>query len=129
MARFLILFNHVLTGDQELDAVDLLGIDSFCYPPTEISVLWKSVPPEAPELRPILSPVFQWIDETASAGDYLLVQGDFGATWMIVDHAMKKGLVPVYSTTERVAQEVKLPDETVKTLHWFRHVIFREYGR
>lgn len=129
MSRFLILFNHILTEEQGKDAIDVLQVKEFCYPPAGIGLIWKAIPPEAHELRPLLEPVFQWIDETASAGDYLLVQGDFGATWMVVEHAMKKGIVPVYSTTERRASEKIDADGTVHAVHEFRHVRFRQYGK
>jgi len=129
MSKFLILFNHALKDEQELDAVDLLGVDEFCFPPVEISILWQAVPPERAELRPLLEPVFNWVDTEGDSGDYLLVQGDFGATWLVVEHARARGLKPVYATTRRITSEREKEDGSLEIVHWFQHVRFREYGR
>ena len=129
MSKFLILFNHTLTDDQRLDAVDLLGVDAFVLPPAEVSSLWRAVPPEISNLHPVLSPVLAWINVEGAEDDYLLVQGDFGATFLVVKYAMMRGLIPVYSTTERRAIEKSDADGTVYTVHEFRHVRFREYGK
>jgi len=129
MSNFLVLFNHKLTDDQGLDAVDLLGVDQLIFPPLSVSALWQAVPPDVSDLRPVLTPVFSWLDEAGKAGDYLLVQGDFGATTMVVDYARSAGMIPVYSTTERRASELRHDDGGVEVIHEFRHVRFREYGR
>ena len=129
MPDFLVLFNHTLTDDQGLDARDLLGVDEFVFPPLSISALWHAIPPGINELHPVLTPVFRWLDDTGKAGDYLLVQGDFGATCMVVEYARGAGLVPVYAATERRACEQRREDGTVETVHEFRHVRFREYGK
>ncbi len=129
MSKFLILFNHVLTDEQELDAVDLLGVDEFCPPPVEVSSLWKAISPEEAELRPLLEPVFTWIEVEGEPGDYLLVQGDFGATCMVVEYAIRHGLTPVYATTRRITREQENDDGSVEILHRFHHVRFREYGK
>ena len=128
MAKILILFNHRLTEDQGLDATDLLGVREFVFPPVKVSLLWQSIPPEVLDLKPVLSPVFEWIDSKGAENDYLLVQGEFGATFLVVEYAMKRGLIPVYSTTERRAVEKREMDGTVRTVHEFQHVRFREYG-
>ncbi len=128
MPKFLILFNHRLTDEQELDAVDLLGVDEFCAPPVEVSSLWKAIPPDATELRHVLGPVFTWLDIEGKPGDYLLVQGDFGATCMVVDYATRTGLKPVYATTRRITSQRENDDGSVEIIHRFHHVRFREYG-
>lgn len=60
-----------------------------------------------------LRPVFDWLLKEARPGDYLLVQGDFGAIYLTVSFALPHELVPVYATTERKTVEVRLPDGTV----------------
>ena len=129
MSKFLILFNHTLTDDQRLDAVDLLGVNAFVLPPARVSSIWRAVPPEIVNLHSVLSPVLAWINVEGAEDDYLLVQGDFGATFLVVKYAMMRGLIPVYSTTERRAIEKSDADGTVHTVHEFRHVRFREYGK
>lgn len=69
-----------------------------------------------------------WLAMTAHQGDYALVQGDFGATYLAVRFAFKQGLIPVYSTTQRQAEEEHLPDGSVRLVHRFEHCMFRRYG-
>ena len=97
-------------------------------PSEEIKDIWKHVPPDLPTIDGYLAPVKSWLSEQAVAGDFLLVQGDFGATCLMVNFAMEIGLVPVYSTTERATKERLLDDGSVELSHTFRHFRFRRYG-
>ncbi|MBW1956902.1 MAG: hypothetical protein JRI83_14580, partial [Deltaproteobacteria bacterium] len=90
--------------------------------------LWRDVPPELREIGPYLEPIKAWLDARAKTGDYVLVQGDFGACFILVEFCMKRGLVPVYSTTSREAEEVRRSDGAVEVKHVFRHRRFRRYG-
>ncbi|MEA3280185.1 MAG: CRISPR-associated protein Csx20, partial [Thermodesulfobacteriota bacterium] len=60
--------------------------------------------------------------------DYVLIQGDFGACYIMVRFAFEKGFVPVYSTTRREAVEKQQSDGAVKLVHQFKHQVFRKYG-
>ena len=66
--------------------------------------------------------------EAASAGDYVLIQGDFGACYLMVNHVLDRECIPVYATTERQAKETRLEDGRVELTHTFQHVRFRQYG-
>jgi hypothetical protein len=58
----------------------------------------------------------------------VLIQGDFGATFLMVNFAFEKGLIPIHSTTEREATEELQPDGSVRLSHRFLHKRFRKYG-
>lgn len=124
-----LLFNHTLTAPQEADAMVSLGVTRIVSTPPDIREVWSKVPPELPEVSQHLRPVFAWLRAEAEEGDFILVQGDFGAVYLIVDFALASGFIPVYSTTEREAVEEHLPDGSVRLTHRFRHCRFREYGR
>ncbi|MGB9617843.1 MAG: CRISPR-associated protein Csx20 [Desulfomonilaceae bacterium] len=123
-----ILFNHTLTVSQEADARQSLGVAAIISPPPEISRLWADIPPESDSLTDYLTPIYAWLTQEARPGDYVLIQGEFGATWLMVNQAMRLGLIPIYSTTRRVAEDVILPNGVVETRHRFAHVRFRRYG-
>ena len=57
-----------------------------------------------------------------------MVQGDFGAIVEMVHFAFKVGLIPVYSTTKRVAKDI-IDGDTITTLRIFEHVRFRKYTK
>lgn len=123
-----LLFNHRLTKAQEEDALRTLGVARIEEPPEEIKGLWAGVPPELPEIEGFLAPVRQWLFEAARPGDYVLIQGDFGACFLMVSFALDLCLVPVYATTRREAVEEPNGDGSVRMIHRFAHQRFRAYG-
>lgn len=123
-----LLFNHALTPEQHADAQASLGVGEIVEPPEVVRGLWSSLDPEPEGLFEALDAVRQWLAGNARPGDYVLIQGDFGACWLMVRYARENRLHPVYSTTRRQAEELHQPDGTVKLVHHFRHVRFREYG-
>jgi len=129
MERALILlFNHHLTPDQEQDARRKLGIAKVVEPPKALRELWANVPPELLKLSVYLDPLKEWLAAHALPGDYVLIQGDFGATHLMVKFAFEKGFIPIYSTTEREATEELQADGSVRLSHRFLHKRFRKYG-
>ncbi len=129
LIRLFLLFNHTITHLQEGDARASLGVEEIISAPAEIQHLWSRVPPDLAGLSGFLEPVCQWLREAAVQDDYILVQGDFGATFLLVEFALENGLIPIYSTTARTVVEKHLDDGGVKLEHNFRHVCFRRYGR
>lgn len=124
----LLLFNHEPTPLQIEDAFRTLGVSKLEHPPQEIRRLWQSVPPELKSIRGYLKPIADWIFSTGRAGDFILIQGDFGATWLMVNQALDRKLIPIYSATERQAFEMAQKTGSVKMVHFFQHVRFRRYG-
>ena len=129
MSDLILLFNHTLTQEQKDDARKSLGVKGFVPMPDEVRKIWGQLPADLKEINSYLIPVQQWLSGTAKDGDYVLIQGDFGATCLMVAYAKSMQLVPVYATTTREAVEQQLPDGSVKMEHVFRHGIFREFGR
>jgi len=125
--KLFLIFNHEITGVQEKDAVNSLGVGSIVALPDDLKALWSNVPPDLQEIRSYLQPVMDWLEKNADKDDYVLVQGDFGACYLMVQFCFEKGLVPVYSTTRREAVEKHLPDGSISLKHVFRHRIFRIY--
>jgi hypothetical protein len=128
-ASLFLIFNHHFTPAQEADARASLGVVRIVVMPDEIRRVWGNVPPDLPEIRGYLAPVREWLTENAITGDYVLIQGDFGATCLMMRFALEEGLVPIYSTTRREAIEEHQSDGSVRMTHRFRHVRFRGYGR
>lgn len=129
MPTLYLLMNHKITEAQVADARRALSVDRIIEMPDDIAALWSQIPPELEVLGPYLEPLRSWLAASASPGDYVLIQGDFGACYLMVTFAFSKGLVPVYSTSARQAVENHLPDGTVELSHRFRHRVFRRYGK
>ena len=122
-----LLFNHQLTPLQEQDARMSLGIRLIISPPSQIKDIWSSIPPDVLSLSNYLKPVHDWLSHQAEKNDHVLIQGDFGACYIMVNFAFEHGLIPIYSTTKREAKEVHNTDGSVHLVHRVEHVIFRKY--
>lgn len=129
MKKMFLIFSHSLTQSQREDAVSNFGIDEFVTLSDELKKIWASIPPEAKSIRLCVDKIAEWIKRNSNQGDYVLIQGDFGATFLLVDFCFESGLIPVYSTTARDADERIFNDGTVKVQRIFRHVRFRKYER
>jgi hypothetical protein len=129
MARVFLFFNHTLTRGQHEALHRELAISEVISPPEDLGLLWAVIPPDSPTLKDILVPVCSWLKNRAAPGDFILVQGDFGACYLLVQYAFQNGLIPIYSTTRRRAEERHLEDGSVRIEHTFKHVIFRRYNQ
>jgi len=125
--QLFLLFNHRLTPLQKQDAYKSLGIKSIQEPSPGIKKIWGQIPPDLPTVTDYLKHVQAWLLEKAVKDDYVLIQGDFGACFILVCFAFDIGLIPVYSTTQREAVETAGEDGAVKITHQFKHRIFRKY--
>ncbi len=127
--KLFLIFNHTFTPDQESDARATLSVGEIVLMPEDIRKIWGNVPPEHEGIHDWLDPLEKWLGETARKGDYVLIQGDFGACYLMVRFALDTGLIPVYSTTIREAADEHQPDGSVRMTHHFKHQRFRKYGQ
>ena len=128
MASLFLIFNHTFTDNQRSDALVSLGVKRIVDMPPDQKKIWRNISPDLPAIEAYLEPVKLWLKLNAKRDDFALIQGDFGACYIMVNFALAQGLIPVYSTTERMAVEEYGDDGTIKLIHQFRHQIFRRYG-
>jgi len=112
-----------MVEQQYCDAMDILGITKFETLPTDI---WPQIPAEHATVESSLISLKETISTRSKKGDYLFVQGDYGATYNMVQFAKENGLIPVYATSKRKSYEV-VDGEKVTTVREFEHVRFRRY--
>ena len=105
-----------------------MGIDQVIDLPPDLKALWSQIPPDLTEISNYLDPIKEWLAGNARKRDYVLIQGDFGACFIMVNFAFENGLIPVYSTTRREADEEYDESGAIKMIHRFQHKIFRGYG-
>jgi hypothetical protein len=129
MSKLLLLFSHQLTEDQVKDAKATLNITEFIPLSSDLENLWKNIPATKPSLNDYLEPIRKWMKGHTDPGDYVMIQGDFGAVYLMVNFAFSIGLIPIYSTTEREVVEKSMPDSTVRSERVFKHRMFRKYER
>ncbi len=127
MAKLFLLFSHKLTEDQIKDAKESLKADEFIYLPENLQKTWSNVKPSGNLDKKSLYMICEWIEAQGGEGDFVLIQGDFGATFFMVDFCFKKGFEPIYATTKRVSKEIPKSDGTIERKQIFKHVGFRKY--
>ncbi len=129
MSSLFLIFNHKITPIQVQDAKDSLGIERIIEMPDALKELWRQIPSELPEISDYLMPLKEWLLSQAVKGDHALIQGDFGACFIMVSAAFGMGLIPVYSTTKREAVEEQAEDGAIRLVHQVKHERFRKYEK
>lgn len=124
MPRTFCLLNHQFTQRQVEELAAVYHSEEVIVPDGELSAMWAQINPEH-DAQPLVDRVVLWL-EPAREGDLLVIQGEFGVTFKLVDYALKRGLVPMYATTRRVAKEVR-DGERVHREYLFEHVRFKKY--
>ena len=122
-----LLFSHQLTPPQIEELENKFGVDKIVYLPEELQNIWSNIPPELPTIKTHLQDVLSWLKENSNPGDLVLVQGEVGAVFIVVNFCIKEGLNPIYATTKREVSEEKLDDGTIQVNRKFSHVRFRQF--
>lgn len=126
--KLLVLLSHELQDKQVVEINELMGIKEIVRAPDSVMKVWSNISPKGELAQEDLEPVISWIGRTSSQGDRVLVQGEFGATFYVVEYCFERKLRPIYSTTERkVVEEVQGDKVIAKRV--FSHVTFRSYLR
>jgi hypothetical protein len=127
LARLLTLLNHALTEEQKQDAFATLGVNEILILPPGLQLSWGQISPWG--MLPIqeILPIENWIMEHSEPQDFVLIQGEMGATFYLVSLLLAQNRKPVYSTTERKAVQEKAEDGTIRKVTLFKHVCFRAY--
>ena len=122
----ILLFSHKLSDEQLLDAKDDYNIENFIYLPTKLQNIWSNIPPDIESVEDILNPIRDFLHQNTKKDDVVLIQGDFGASFIMVNFCKTLELTPIYATTKRLVQEYIEDGENIKKTI-FKHRRFREY--
>lgn len=125
MSKAFCLLNHELTQNQFTELKSKFKVEKIEYPLEPLSKMWSQILAVDELDIETINAVTDWLS-SAKAGDVLIVQGEYGSTFMIVDYALKRNLIPVHAVTKRVASEQR-NGEIVSRQYVFEHVCFRKY--
>ena len=123
MSRVFCLMNHSLTQKQIAELTDVYKCKEIVYPDETVSSMWSQV--NSTNEKDVIQSVIFWL-KAAKDGDYLIIQGEFGLTFTLVDYALKEKLIPIYATSKRIAKESRV-GETVHREYIFEHICFKKY--
>ena len=126
MRKMILVFSHKLTQEQKDDAIENFGIKEFLSLPKELQNIWSNISPDIQTLEKLLEPIKEFIKNNSKKDDVVLVQGDFGAVYIMVNFVKDLELLGVYATTKREAKEYQENGKLIKQ-SIFKHRRFREY--
>jgi hypothetical protein len=95
--------------------------------PINLALAWADIDPHGELNLSFASSVVAWVRAVAPVGSPVVVQGEAGMTFEVVNRLIVAGYVPVYATSERKVIETVLPDGSTETRRIFEHVQFRAY--
>ncbi len=114
--KALLVFSHEMTENQEKELNEVYNVEKIEKLPKDLQEIWSNVSIE------------NNYKENFNENDVILIQGNWGYTYSLVKWSIEKGLIPVYSYTERNVEEIK-DGENVKKISYFKHVKFLEYNK
>jgi len=126
MKKMFLLFSHNLSEIQLNDAKSNLEVSEVVSLPNKLQDIWSNIPADIENLKDYLLPIRNFLAENSQYGDVVLIQGDFGAVYQMVNFSKDLGLIPVYATTSREIEEFEENGKTIKK-SIFEHIRFREY--
>lgn len=129
MQDLFIVLNHRLSKEQQEDVRKNHGVGSISYLPEELQKIWAQVSPEGELDTGPINKIVDWLKEKGKKDDLVLIQGEFGTTFYVVDFCFETGLIPVYASSRREYEEKINEDGSVTRKHLFRHSNFRMYKK
>jgi hypothetical protein len=129
MPNLFLLFSHTLTPEQVKDANEVLGVKKIISLPLSLQEMWSNIDPVGELKTQTLDEIALWLKENGKKDDFVLIQGEFGATYYLTEFCFSAGFIPIYATSRRIYEEIKNDDGTIERKHKFRHVNFRRYVR
>lgn len=126
MRKMALLFSHKLNQQQIDDAIESYDIDEFVYLDDEMQSIFSNIPADIENIADYLIALQIFLLDNLKKSDVVLIQGDYGITYNMVNFAKYMGYIPVYATTKRESIECIVDGKTIKQ-SIFKHVKFREY--
>ena len=125
--KALLVFSHEMTENQEKELNEVYNVEKIEKLPKDLQEIWSSVSIEN-NYKENFEKIRKYVEENFNENDVILIQGNWGYTYSLVKWSIEKGLIPVYSYTERNVEEIK-DGENVKKISYFKHVKFLEYNK
>ena len=124
MKKMFLFFSHILTETQIQEAKTRYDIDTFVYLPENIQKQWSQIEPYGESIY--MTDFYDFLTKNAAKDDFVLIKGDYGAVYNLVNYAFSLELNPVYSTTVR-GKSINTSDDDKLSLDAYKHCRFRRF--
>jgi len=127
MKKIVLLFSHQVTETQKEELHKNWKIDEFVVLPHNLQQIWNNIPADTVSIVTLLEPIKMFLSVNVKQGDLVLIQGDFGAVYNMVEFAKSLEIITVYATTRRTVSEYTNKEGKRVKKSIFEHRRFREY--
>jgi len=119
MKKIILLFSHTLTEPQVKELKEDWNCEEIVYMPTELKNNWMDVTDDVD-----ISQFQKFLLENLQKGDYVLIQGEWGLTYNMINFAKENNFIPLYAGTTRKVTEHKEGDKVIKNSVYI-HTIYK----
>ncbi|MBE6051103.1 MAG: TIGR02221 family CRISPR-associated protein [Clostridium sp.] len=120
------IISHDLMEIQKEQLKSEWNVNRIVELPSEIKKQWENISPSEEIDEHFIEEIKEFIIKETSRDDLVIVQGEWGITYKIINICFSLGRIPIYATTDREVTEEKINGE-VKINKVFKHVKFRKY--
>lgn len=122
------MFNHYKLNEEQITYLNLnYNCEKIIYLPENLRRKFANIDPAEDSLLNSAQIFKKFISDNTNINDYVVIQGEFGITCLLVNYCFKTKRIPLYATSERKSFEVKLKDGSVIKESKFKFVRFRKY--
>lgn len=125
MKKLLLLFSHKLNEEQIVELKTNFNIKTIISLNEEYQKIWSNVDIND-KYEENLEKIKKYTISTLSHLDYVIIQGEWGYTYKMVNFCKENGLIPIYSFSKRNATEIER-DGFIKKISLFKHIKFIKY--
>lgn len=124
MKKIFLLFSHKLTMTQEKEIYNELNCKEIHYLPEELQKEFSHI--TEGNMKRVEKNLKNYLMSNGKKSDYVLVQGEWGITYRIVNYIKKLEMIPIYSSTKRESKDV-MKGNKVEKVSSFCHNKFLKY--
>ena len=121
MKKIILLFSHTLTEPQVKELKENWNCDKIIYMPDELKNNWMNVADDVD-----INQFKKFLLDNLQKDDYVLIQGEWGLTYNMINFAKENNFIPLYAGTARKVTEYKEGDKVIKN-SVFSHTTFKKY--
>lgn len=120
--RVFIFFSHKLLPVQEIELKNNYFCKEILQLPSNLRELWSNIDENNDHFQLFK----EFLEKNSKRGDYILIQGEWGITYKMVNYSKQIGLTPIYSFAKRRSKEIIQNNEVIK-ISYFEHIKFKKY--
>ena len=127
--KIILLFSHILTESQISELKNHFNIETITYLPDYLQNIWSNIPPDYIDIEKELTSIKEFVTQNLynNGKNYILVQGEYGAVYHMVNFAFENNCIPIYSASKRAYESKKIDEDKIENIHYFKHIKFQLY--